>query len=421
MPKARRPESVWRNAIVRYADEPPESLLANPRNWRVHPKEQTVALNGSLNQLGWIAPVIVNETTQHVVDGHARIGEAIARGEPTVPVAYVRLTEEQERLALATFDPIAALAGTDQQMLDNLLSGINASAELSDLLESLKTPEPKALNPDDADLTPPVDPITKSGDLWLMGEHRLLCGDSLEPGNIDRLLDGQMIGCTFTSPPYAVGIDYGQTYEDTIGSLRELLPHLAAETFARTADGGAHVINFNDIAAGHDVTEVDDVCEYPMAVEYWPVFRTAGWLLHTRRVWAKPHARVHSPWAIQSSRAASDWEHVWTWRKPGKARTARGTVSAFGVWDTSHEEGVAVGKDEFGAGMATSLAVRVLETHSLPEDVVFEPFGGTGTTLIAAEQSGRRCCIGEINPAYCDVIVNRWERVTGGKAQQVHA
>lgn len=140
MPK-KKPVEAWRNSIIRYADEDPASLLANPQNWRVHPREQTAALVGSLNEVGWIAPVIVNETTQHVVDGHARIGEAIARGEPTVPVAYVELTEEQERLALATFDPIAAMAGTDQQMLDDLLAGITAPDGLADLLGSLTAPD----------------------------------------------------------------------------------------------------------------------------------------------------------------------------------------------------------------------------------------------------------------------------------------
>lgn len=140
MPRGKRSTpDHWRNSIVRYADEDPTQLLANPANWRVHPKEQTTALRGSLNEVGWIAPVIVNETTQHVVDGHARIGEAIARGESTVPVAYVQLTEEQERLALATFDPISAMAGTDRNQLEELLDGLQTGDEAVDnLLNQLR-------------------------------------------------------------------------------------------------------------------------------------------------------------------------------------------------------------------------------------------------------------------------------------------
>jgi DNA modification methylase len=286
--------------------------------------------------------------------------------------------------------------------------------ELSQLLSRLG--DGRELNPDDADLTPPEDPVTKRGDLWVLGDHRLLCGDSMV--TVDELLDGEPIACTFTSPPYAVGVDYGDTYTDTIDALRSLLPKLATVAGAHTLVGGFAAVNFNDVAAGHDIAEIDssDPCEYPMAVEYWPVFRDAGWLLHTRRIWAKPHARVWSPWAIQSCRAASDWEHLWVWKRPGKAITTRGERTAFGVWDTSRDEGVDIGKDEHGAGMATSFARWSLEAHSRLDDVIWEPFAGTGTTLIAAEQTTRRCFAGEINPAYCDVIVRRWERVSGRQA-----
>jgi len=411
---------TWRNRITGYAQVDPRTLAANPGNWRTHPEHQRLALSGVLSEVGWVAEVLVNQRTGFVVDGHLRVAAALARSESSVPVRYVDLEPDEERLVLATLDPITALAGSDADKLTALLDGLQpADAAVADLLRELAPPVHKQLNPDDADLTPPDDPITQPGDLWLLGEHRLVCGDSL--ACTDRVLDHVPIGCTFTSPPYAVGIDYGASYADTIDNLRALLPRLALETFSRTVDGGAHVVNFNDVAAGHDITEVDDVCEYPMAVEYWPVFRAAGWLLHTRRVWAKPHARVHSPWAIQSSRAASDFEHLWTWRKPGRATTERGEYSAFGVWDTSHEEGVEVGKDEFGAGMATSLAVRALATHSRPGDLIFEPFAGTGTTFIAAEQLGRRCAGGELSPAYCDVVVRRWERVSGRQAVKTHA
>jgi hypothetical protein len=169
--------------------------------------------------------------------------------------------------------------------------------------------------------------------------------------------------CVFTSPPYALGVDYGE-YQDTIDNLRAMLPILAASWVDAVIPGGFAVINFSDIAAGSKIAKSDEPCEYPMAVEYWPVFRAAGWRLWTRRIWQKPHARVYSPWAIQSCRAASDWEHLWVWKTPGKAIVGRGEHSAFGVWDTSKEHGVDIGKDTHGAGMAVALPIRALETHS---------------------------------------------------------
>lgn len=117
-------QSPWRNAIVRYGEEPPEQLLAHPRNPKVHPRAQQQALEGAISELGWLAPVTINERTQHVLDGHARISLAISRREASVPVAYVDLPEELEALALATFDPIGNLAVHDKDALDGLLSEI---------------------------------------------------------------------------------------------------------------------------------------------------------------------------------------------------------------------------------------------------------------------------------------------------------
>lgn len=120
------PKAVpWRNRIVRTGEEAPDQLLANPRNWRVHPKHQQNVLTGVLESVGWVTHVIVNERTGHVVDGHARVGLAISRNEPTVPVTYVDLTEQEEALVLATLDPISALAGSDKDTFGELMQWVD--------------------------------------------------------------------------------------------------------------------------------------------------------------------------------------------------------------------------------------------------------------------------------------------------------
>lgn len=132
-------DSRWRDRIVGFERVEPEQLLANPRNWRTHPGMQRDALRGSLEDVGWVDAIMVNTTTGHVVDGHARIEEALSKGEPTVPVLYVELSENEEGLVLATFDPIGAMAETDGDRLQQLLdeTRVNEDSDLRALLEQL--------------------------------------------------------------------------------------------------------------------------------------------------------------------------------------------------------------------------------------------------------------------------------------------
>ncbi len=128
----------WRNRIVDEGDEPPDQLLASPWNWRTHGAAQRDAMRGALSQIGWIQRVVVNRTTGHVVDGHLRVEEAISHGDATIPVLYVELSEDEERLALATLDPIGAMAGADAARLDELLRDLNTGDEgLRVLLDDL--------------------------------------------------------------------------------------------------------------------------------------------------------------------------------------------------------------------------------------------------------------------------------------------
>ena len=119
----------WRNRIIGYGEEAPGQLLANPKNWRIHPKYQQDALAGVLDEVGWIQDVLVNKTTGYVVDSHLRVAMAISRGEKTVPVKYVDLSEDEEALVIATLDPISALAMADAQVLGELLEQVSTEDE----------------------------------------------------------------------------------------------------------------------------------------------------------------------------------------------------------------------------------------------------------------------------------------------------
>jgi hypothetical protein len=127
----------WQSRIVGHGTEDPDQLLANPRNWRVHPKGQQTALATALSEVGWAAPVIVNQRTGHVVDGHLRIGLALSRGEPEVPVVYVDLSEAEEQVVLATLDPIAGMAITDVSAHAGLLADLEAGGAFESLIAAV--------------------------------------------------------------------------------------------------------------------------------------------------------------------------------------------------------------------------------------------------------------------------------------------
>lgn len=134
--------SVWKNRVKNLTMEVPEDLLANPMNVRRHPGAQRDAMRGSLDELGWVAPVVVNDTTGRLLDGHLRVEEAISEGTPVIPVVHVEISEAQERLFLGVFDPIGAMARNDSERLDDLLASISTGNEaLQQLLDSLQAEE----------------------------------------------------------------------------------------------------------------------------------------------------------------------------------------------------------------------------------------------------------------------------------------
>ena len=131
-------ERRWQNRIVGSGEEAPDQLMANPKNWRIHPITQQDAVEAALDQVGWVQNVIVNKTTGNLVDGHLRVGLAISREETTIPVTYVELSEQEEALVLATLDPLAGLAVTDQDKLAQLLDEATAEGEgLQNLMTDL--------------------------------------------------------------------------------------------------------------------------------------------------------------------------------------------------------------------------------------------------------------------------------------------
>ena len=275
------PASVWRNRIAGHADVAPAELAPNPHNWRTHPADQQRALSGALGEVGWVAEVLVNRTTGHVVDGHLRIELALARNEPTVPVTYVELSEDEERLVVASLDPLAAMATAEEEQLAALLVGLEPADEalralLDDLAREYGIDAGRAglVDPDDVPELP-AEPYVQLGELYELGDHRLLCGNSTHTADVARLTDGALADCLWTDPPYGVGYDGKterrlriknddpETSDNAIAGAFRLGPLASSAPFYVAAPAGPRSVAFHEAIA------------------------SVGWRLHQELVWVK--------------------------------------------------------------------------------------------------------------------------------------
>ena len=422
--RATAPSAAWRNRIVGHGDEPPELLLANPANWRVHPKEQQQALAGALSEVGWVAQVLVNRTTGHVVDGHLRVELAISRGEPSVPVVYVELSEAEERLVLASLDPLAAMASAEKDALAALLAEIETgdaalARMLAELADHHGIRRPILGDPDEV---PPVpdeaDVYVRPGDLWLLGDHRLLCGDATSPEAVARLLDAAEPTLLATDPPYGVSLD--PTWRD--GVYNELgpaeRPYMRTTGHRNTTVSGDTRVDWSEAFALVPSLRVGYVWHAGVyAAEVAAGLERIGFEIASQVIWDKG--------LFAMSRGWYHWGHepCWVIRKPGIPNLFHGSRDQSTVWRAPSPKMIMAGSEEEKQDHPAQKPVVLFETpirnHLAAGEAVLDPFLGSGTTLVAAETLGRRCLGMEIDPRYVQLTIERWQGLTGRTADRV--
>jgi hypothetical protein len=391
---------VWRNRIVDSGTEAPERLAANPANWRVHPRHQQDALAGALDTVGWVQQVLVNRRTGYVVDGHARVALALARKESAVPVLYVDLSPEEERLVLATLDPIGALAGRDEERLGALLAEVAVDdSGLQALLDALAAAAPR-LGLTDPDHVPElaVESYVKPGEMWRLGRHKLLCGDATNPDHVARLLDGARPALTVADGPYGLMYDPGRR----AGAVRTGL----VSNDDRADWRAAWALSPSDVLyAWHSGLH---------SVEVGAGIEASGFRIRAQIIWSKPSLQIsrghyhfqHEPcfYAVREG-ATAGWiggrKQSTLWEVPNVHRTQGTSDDAI----TNH-----------GTQKPVEVMARPLRNHT---GDVYDPFVGSGSTLIAAEQLGRRCYAMEIAPTYAQLVIERWQAFTGERAERL--
>lgn len=410
----------WQNRIVGHGEERPESLIANPRNWRTHPVQQEQALRAVLEEVGWVQDVVVNKRTGLLVDGHLRVQVAQERGEDLVPVVFVDLSEEEEALVLATLDPMTGLAGKDDELLSQLLEEVKDGHE--QLLKDLKFDlQPVEGNTDPEEIPPLLEePVTQPGDLWVMGDHALLCGDSTSTEDVERLMFGERAQLCFTSPPYWVGKEYEK--QTTLSEVKSFIVNVAKQIAAVVKVDGGRVCLNTSTANARAIDEEADI-ETLFSLAWWQdAFRQHNWLMRHCRIWVKKGQLVVPRVSAKSDTVDQHWETVATFLptfynpeglKRGQEKIGMKWAQQ-GIWNDV--QGSANMK-EHGAAFPVELPTRYIKLYSVAGELIFEPFCGTGTTIIACEQLSRRCFAMELDPGYCDVAVKRWENFTGQKAE----
>jgi DNA modification methylase len=405
----------FKNRIIGYGEEPIDQILFNPANWRIHPKSQQDALTGVLEEVGWVQNVIVNKRTGHLVDGHLRVQLADKAGEKTVPVTYVDLSESEEMTVLATIDPIAAMAATDKEKLDDVLRQVHADdARIQKAIADLAANEGLYKTEDGKDTDPQIDKAeelrvkwgVESGQLWEMGEHRIICGDCTDKAVVEQVIGDDKADMVWTDPPYGMKLD-----TDFSGMKNEL--KFAKAKGVKSGKKYDVVEGDNEDFKPELITSIFDYFGYCKEMflfgadyysEYLQNKNNGSWV-----VWDK-RSNDDTDENIVESRDrmfTSAFELCWS-KTRHKRKIAR--IMWAGIFGTENEN---KHKRHHPTQKPTSLPAWFFNNWGKKGDVVFDGFLGSGTTLIACENLGRKCRAIEISPGYVAVALERWHQHTG--------
>lgn len=386
-----------------------ERIVGNPRNPNTHPKAQIELLAKIISAQGWRAPITVSTRSGLVVRGHGRLAAARLLGVEVAPVDYQQYDNEASEwadliadnriaeLSEMTFSSLADLLGDlGTTGIDMELTGFDAR-ELDRLFASIEAGDVV----EDEAPEPPAEPITRAGDLWLLGDHRLLCGDSTKEEDVARVMDGATAAMMFTDPPWnvAIGQDSNPRHRQREGLANDSLP---AEAF------GAFLERFVSVVSAHVAGDVYCV----LGASQWPrldaTMRGCG--LH----WSATVIWVKDSFVLGMSKYHRRYEPIWYGWRAGSPSSFRGRRDLDDVWEIPRPKR----SEEHPTMKPVALVARAIQNSSGKGALVLDPFLGSGTTVIAAEQLGRICYGVEISPAFCDVVVKRWENLTGGEARR---
>lgn len=401
-----------------------EKLIPNPRNPNRHPEKQIVMLAKIIDAQGWRAPITVSNRSGFIVRGHGRLMAAQKLGLDKVPVDCQDYENEAAEWAdLIADNRLSELSEIDVPTLKDLLQDMDTGAIDMELtaytpeeIEAMMTGVHDAHEDDfDADkaLEDIAEPTTKLGDIYKMGNHRLMCGDSTDADSVSKLMDGHKADMVFTDPPYGVSIGSKNQALNSVQKAGRCTENIENDTLSPDK-----LYPILKAAFTNCKTFMNDACAlYATAPQggglglmMMMMMRDAGLEIRHVLIWVKNCA------TFSIGRLDYDYQHepiMFTWKKTHK-RINKGEHKT-SCWF--------IDKPRESKMHPTMKPVKLIENALLNStedgDRVLDIFGGSGSTLIACEQLNRKCYMMELDTKYCDVICRRWETLTGKKAEKV--
>ncbi|ALN64597.1 DNA methylase family protein [Lysobacter antibioticus] len=385
---------------------PIEALIPFARNARTHSDAQVAQIAASIVEFGWTNPILVDGTSG-IIAGHGRLLAARQLGLAQVPVIELaHLTPAQKRAYVIADNRLAENAGWDEELLKLELAELrDAEFDLDllgfteDELDDLLIDDQAGLTDDDEVPEPTEHPVSRPGDVWICGGHKVLCGDATSSDDYAALLGDELVDMTFTDPPY--NVDYANNPKDKLrGKHRPILNDNLGSDFGVFLQAACQQIltaTKGAVYMAMSSSELDRLQE---------AFRAAGGRWSTFIIWAKNKFTMgHADYQRQYEPILYGW-------RDGNDRFWCGARDQGDVWFIDRTS-----KNDLHPTMKpVALVERAIRNSSKSRDLILDPFGGSGTTMIACEKTGRRARLIELDPKYADVIVRRWQDHTGQAA-----
>ena len=373
-----------------------KSLIPYARNARTHSDAQVAQIAASIKEWGWTTPVLVDEDSG-IIAGHGRVMAAQKLGLEEVPVMVATgWSEAQKRAYVLADNQLALNAGWDTDLLKvelQEISGLDFDMGLmgfsDDFLQSVLVEPTEGLTDEDAVPEVPEQPVTVEGDVWLLGRHRLMCGDSTSIDAVERLMNGRKADMVFTDPPY--GVEF--------------------QSNMRTKSAKFDVLKNDDTFL--DIAPIIEACSkgwvfvwtsWKVQTKWIDQFQSMGYPTNVV-VWHKPGGGIGD----LKHTFSSDYEVALVWHRGAELCGKR----VGSVW-TVNKDGASTYVHPTQKPVA--LAEEALDKTTRASASVLDLFGGSGSTLIACEKTSRDCRMMELDPKYCDVIIKRWQDFTGQQA-----